>query len=497
MKLVKKWSIYLLVTLVPSIIISCILANQNIENLKTKYQSKADQCAKIHASNLNNFIGETIGRLEMLATLINTQHDDLDNIYEILKETHEQDDRFSGLYLVDPKGDFIVSSNPLTHYVNVSDRSYFQESIKTGKTTFSQSHIGRVTKLEIITAATPISPDAITKGVLLVSIRLDEVEQSIKNIIKDEIIIVKNEDGKTEIETNTPIPTEQYIEASTEITQLPWTLTAKVINEENDSFFNIFFYYFVLVMFIVNLVFLVVHYFLLHKKGKKERAQIEHHKIELLGKLAASTAHEIRNPLTGIKGLISLLSEENHDQKAQFYYGVIQNEITRINAIVSELLLLGRPTAYTFEVCDTNNIVQEIAPIIQSEANYMNVELVIKYSKHKLPISCVKDQIKQVLLNLTKNSLHAIVEDGKLSIVLEKVQDECVIHVTDDGKGIPRDKLDQVFNPFFTMKEEGSGLGLTVCKRIIDSHNGTITIQSVQNKGTQVEIRIPLHESEK
>ncbi|MCJ8009242.1 ATP-binding protein [Lederbergia wuyishanensis] len=498
LRLAKKWLIYLMVTLVPSIIISCMLTNQNMENQKSKYKFKAHQSAKIHANNLSNFIGETIGRVEMLATLINTQHDDLNNIYEILKETHEQDDRFSGLYLVDPKGDLVVSSNPLNHYVNVSDRPYFQESIKTGKTTFSETHFGRVTKRFVITVAIPISPDAITKGVLLVSIRLDEVEKSIKSILKDEIIVVTNVDGKTEIETSKPIPNKHYINASADITQLPWTITAKVLNDEAKSFWDSFMFFLVLVLFIMNLLYLLVHYYLLNKKGKKERAQMEHQKIELLGKLAASTAHEIRNPLTGIKGLISLLSEESKDQKAQFYYGVIQNEITRINAIVSELLLLGRPTAYTFEISDANNIVREIEPIIQSETNYMNVGLTIKYSKDELPISCVKDQIKQVLLNLTKNSLHAIEgADGTLSITLEKVDDDCVIQVIDNGKGIPGEKINEVFNPFFTMKEEGSGLGLTVCKKIIDSHNGTIDIHSVVNKGTQVEIRIPIHKSEK
>ncbi|MBS4218595.1 histidine kinase [Bacillus sp. FJAT-49711] len=494
---VKKGTIYVFITILPAIIISYILTEQELDKINDKYQSKSHQIAKIHSTNLNNFIGETVGRLEMLATLINTQHDDLDSINEILKETHKKDDRFSGLYLVDPKGDLIVSSNPLNHYVNVSDRDYFQESLKSGKTTFSKTHIGRVMKRSIITAATPINGDSNTKGVLLVSIRIDELKKSIQSIIKDEIIIVTDESEKTVIKTDTPIPGELYTSYSIDLSQLPWTITAKVLQKEAGSYWKIFFYHFVIMIVLLNLVYLLIHYFLLHKKEKKEKAQIEHQKIELLGKLAASTAHEIRNPLTGIKGLISLLSEENHDQKAQFYYDVIQNEISRINAIVSELLLLGRPTAYTFEVCDTNNILREIKPIIQSEANYMNVEISIKYSKHELPILCVKDQIKQVLLNLTKNSLHAMEQGGDLSIALEKIQDGCVIQVIDNGKGIPRDKLDQVFNPFFTMEEEGSGLGLTVCKRIIDSHKGTIAIESTLNKGTKVEISIPLHSTEK
>lgn len=135
---------------------------------------------------------------------------------------------------------------------------------------------------------------------------------------------------------------------------------------------------------------------------------------------------------------------------------------------------------------------KEIEPIIQSEANLMNVELIIDYADVELPISCVKDHLKQVILNLSKNSLQAMPNGGKLRIIVEKLAQTCVIRVEDTGVGMPKEQLTKAFSPFFTMKKDGSGLGLTECKRIIESFGGQIVINSKPYFGTQVEITLPL-----
>ncbi|MFL6561812.1 MAG: ATP-binding protein, partial [Bacillus sp. (in: firmicutes)] len=98
----------------------------------------------------------------------------------------------------------------------------------------------------------------------------------------------------------------------------------------------------------------------------------------------------------------------------------------------------------------------------------------------------------QVILNLTKNALQAMPYGGKLSINLEKQSDRCLITVTDNGIGMHKDQITKAFNPFYTLKKDGSGLGLTVCKRIIDSYGGEVFIKSIQNEGTQVVISLPI-----
>ncbi|MBV7506638.1 two-component sensor histidine kinase [Bacillus sp. sid0103] len=487
----NKFLIYLLLTLIPTVAISSVLAQHRVKVLEDRNKNKAEDYANFHTMNIENFFNETVGRLEMLASSLKFQNTSLENLETLLRETTGKDPRLSGFFWTNSNGDLLISTNTNSKNINVSDQPYFQRAIKTEKTSFSDVHIGRVTGRQIITIATPIVDHGKIQGVLVASLRTDKIEAAIKNLVTDEMVIVMDDSNKVLFKAGS-IPEENSIKYSMKMANVPWTISVLVQSGNRLAFWKPFLKYMIIFLTLSNIVFLWAQYFLLKKKIKREQAQTEHHKLELIGKLAASTAHEIRNPLTGIKGLIKLLSEEYHDQKAQSYFEVIQTEIDRINVIVSELLVLGKPTAHTLKTDNVNNIVAEIEPIIHSEANFMNVELTIHYCKESLLVSCVKDHLKQVILNLTKNSLQAMPYGGKLSITLEKLADNCLITVLDNGVGMQQDQINQAFNPFFTLKKDGSGLGLTVCKRIIDSYGGNIFIKSVSNEGTQVEITLPL-----
>jgi two-component system, sporulation sensor kinase D len=487
-----KILLYILITIIPTLAISYSLARNEVEGSEHQYKIKAQEYANYHAMNIENFLGETIGRLEMLATALKIQHSNLLNIEQILKETQARDSRFSGLYWATPSGDLLISTNPTTSKVNVSDRVYFQEVLAKGSTRISEAHIGRVTGRFIITIATPILDNGKVQGVLLASLRIDKIEAAMRQLTKEENIKVTDPSGQTLIDAgkiNTENRTVQY---SFDISQVPWEVTAIINSESQTIFHQTFIKYMIIFLTLTNILFLLAQYLLFRKKVKKEREQTELHKLELIGKLAASTAHEIRNPLTGIKGLVKLLSEEHRDKKSQTYFEVIQQEVDRINVIVSELLVLGKPTAYALKTCDANEIIKEIEPIIHSEANFVNVQLSIHYTDKQLAISCVKDHVKQVILNLAKNSLQAMPYGGKLSISTEKLANTCVIRVIDNGIGMQKEQLKQAFKPFYTLKKDGSGLGLTVCKRIIETYNGHIMIESTPDQGTLVEITLPL-----
>jgi two-component system, sporulation sensor kinase D len=489
----NKFLIYLLLTLIPTVAISSVLAQHQVKVLEYQHKNKAEEYANFHTMNIESFFNETVGRLEVLATSIKFQNTKLTNIENLLREATGKDPRLSGFFWTNSNGDLLISTNTHSKNVNVSDQPYFQHAIQTEKTSFSDVHIGRVTGRQIITIATPIVDHGQVKGVLVASLRTDKIEAAIKNLVKDEMVIVTDDSNKVLFKAGSTLK-DQSIKSSKKIAKVPWTISIFVQSENGLVFWKPFIKYMIIFLTISNIVFLWAQYLLLKRKVKRENAQIEHHKLELIGKLAASTAHEIRNPLTGIKGLIKLLSEEYQDQKAQSYFEVIQTEIDRINIIVSELLVLGKPTAHTLKTDNINTILAEIDPIIHSEANFMNVELTINYYTDSLPVSCVKDQLKQVILNLTKNSLQAMPFGGSLTITLEKQADQCLITVTDNGVGMQQDQINQAFNPFFTLKKDGSGLGLTVCKRIIDSYGGKIFIKSIPNEGTQIEITLPLVE---
>jgi two-component system, sporulation sensor kinase D len=488
----KTIIIYILITVIPTLAISYSLAQNEVEEIEHQYKIKAQEYANYHAMNIENFLGETIGRLEMLATALKIQHSNLLNIESILNETQGKDPRFSGLYWVTPNGDLLISTNPITTQVNVSDRSYFQEVLEKGNTSISEAHIGRVTGRFIITIATPIFESGKVQGVLMASLRIDEIEAAMRQLTNEENIKVTDPSGQILIDAGKVNSENRTVQYGFDISQVPWTVTAMINSANKDIFHRTFIKYMMIFLTLTNILFLLVQNLLLRKRVIKEREQTELHKLELIGNLAASTAHEIRNPLTGIKGLVKLLSEEHHDKKSQTYFEVIQQEVDRINVIVSELLVLGKPTAYALTTCNANEIIKEIEPIIHSEANFMNVQLSIYYTEKQLPISCVKDHLKQVILNLSKNSLQAMPYGGKLTIITEEIDNSCVIRVLDNGIGMQKEQLKQAFKPFYTLKKDGSGLGLTVCKRIIETYNGHIMIESVPDQGTQVEIILPL-----
>ncbi|MFC0559323.1 ATP-binding protein [Halalkalibacter alkalisediminis] len=490
----KSIFIYLMITLLPAIGISYVLALSDMQEQEREYRNQAYKYANQHVNDIERLIGETVSRLDMLATLTNLSADHLDHIEEILTRTHEKDIRFSGFYWGNPEGDLLVGSNGLSAPINVSDRKYFQEAMKRGRYTISPAHIGRVTGRFIITIATPVFQNENISGVLFASLRIDKIEQAIKQNINGEIISVSDDIGQTLVQTS-KLPFEGNVYSETiEMSILPWTITAYVI-PENESFFErALLKNLVILLVLTHIVFLILHYFLLKQRIIREKEQNERHKIVLVENLAASTAHEIRNPLTGIKGLIQLLSEKYKDEKDQLYFNIILGEVNRINTIVSEMLLLGKPTAHSLATCNINDIIQEIEPIIRSEANYSSIRVSIEYSTKELPISCVKDHMKQVFLNLVKNSLDAVNSEGEVVISIDKEGDHCLIKVVDNGGGMSAQVLRQVFNPFFTMKENGTGLGLVVCKRIIESYGGKIAINSELDRGTVVELRIPLVE---
>ncbi|WP_018130954.1 PAS domain-containing protein [Effusibacillus pohliae] len=216
-------------------------------------------------------------------------------------------------------------------------------------------------------------------------------------------------------------------------------------------------------------------------------------KLAVIGELAAGTAHEIRNPLTSVKGFIQLLDRKyQEDAPEKEYFRIILSELNRVNDIIREFLLLSKPTDPNLRLIDINSVLEDIRTLMSSDALLRNIELNIRLSD--VPVVCEVDveQIKQVFINLIRNAFEAIGFNGKLSIGIRVMQDECEVHFTDNGPGIRKEVLARIFEPFFTTKEEGTGLGLTVSYRIIQNHGGTILVESEEGQGTTFRVRLPL-----
>lgn len=209
-------------------------------------------------------------------------------------------------------------------------------------------------------------------------------------------------------------------------------------------------------------------------------------KMSVLGELAAGIAHEIRNPLTTIKGFMQMGQEKTI--KLDQHIDVLVDEIDRINTIVNELLVIAKPTDVIFSKKNINTIVSEVAQLLSIEASLQSTQLNV-IEQDQFHTYCNDSKLKQVFMNIIKNALEAISTEGEINITIyDKNEDYFAIKFEDNGCGIEESRLKHIGEPFYSVKEKGIGLGMTVCFRIIESHKGSIHIKSQVNVGTSVEV---------
>ena len=214
-------------------------------------------------------------------------------------------------------------------------------------------------------------------------------------------------------------------------------------------------------------------------------------KLSVVGELSASVAHEIRNPLTSLKGFVQLLQME--DDKHQDYYQIMLDELNRINHIVGELLLLAKPQHIKYTKMAIQKVLNDVISLLAVEATLYNVQIEVNFPKEDIIIECEPNQLKQLFINVIKNSIEASQNDSTISISLVRIeQDKISITVKDNGCGISKERLEKIGEPFYSSKEKGTGLGLTVSFKIVQSHNGTINFDSEIGTGTLVNITLPM-----
>lgn len=223
------------------------------------------------------------------------------------------------------------------------------------------------------------------------------------------------------------------------------------------------------------------------QKKTEERLQ-NAEKLSILGQLAAGIAHEIRNPLTAIKGFAQFLTEG----KTSSYGEVILGELERIDSIVNDLLVLAKPQTTIVESINLVNIIKSVAALLKPQAEELNIVLNESYQTTEIMVKCEPDKIKQVLINIIKNSIEAMPTGGMISITLKKENNFINLSVSDEGIGIPEDRLAKVGEPFFSTKEKGTGLGMMICNKIIKNHGGNLQIKSKEGEGTNVTIFLPM-----
>jgi PAS domain S-box-containing protein len=215
-------------------------------------------------------------------------------------------------------------------------------------------------------------------------------------------------------------------------------------------------------------------------------------RLAVAGQLAAGLAHEIRNPLTSLKGFLKLIQSKERNQSQ--FFELMRGELDRIHFIVSEFLVIAKPEAIKLECKKLSDILDDAVAAIKPEALVNQVD--IQWTAHPaLPImECSEIQIKQMLLHLFQNAIEAMPGGGVLRIEAGYQSGHAVICIRDNGKGMSEERLKTLGEPFYTTKEKGTGLGLMVCFKIIEAHKGSISFRSKPNAGTEVEVMLPCTE---
>ncbi|QOY35418.1 PAS domain S-box protein [Anaerobacillus isosaccharinicus] len=212
-------------------------------------------------------------------------------------------------------------------------------------------------------------------------------------------------------------------------------------------------------------------------------------KLSLVGQLSASIAHEIRNPLTTLKGFLQLLRGEN--EISPNYIEIMLSEMNRIESITSELLLLAKPQAIEFQHEEFKEILHDVVTLLQSQAFMKNIDIVFNCEEVGA-IYCVSNQMKQVFINLIKNAIEAMGEGGVVFVNLRNFDKyHVIIEVIDQGCGIPDELAPNIGMPFYSTKEKGTGLGMLTTYKLVNDHGGEITFKSKVGQGTTFRVKLP------
>jgi two-component system, sporulation sensor kinase A len=227
----------------------------------------------------------------------------------------------------------------------------------------------------------------------------------------------------------------------------------------------------------------------IEQRKKTESFLLQSEKLLIAGQLAAGIAHEVRNPLTAIKGFLQLVEDNFSENKT--YFDIICSEINRIETILSELLTLAKPKEMEYRKYSLYRLIDEVITLLDTEALMNNVEIKSLTTSELPTILCDESQLKQVFINFIKNSIEAMPNGGKVTIeVANQTENEIKLLFRDTGCGIPEQLLKRIEEPFFTTKEKGTGLGLMISKQIIENHHGRIQYHS-NGHGTTVELTLP------
>jgi two-component system sensor histidine kinase HydH len=230
--------------------------------------------------------------------------------------------------------------------------------------------------------------------------------------------------------------------------------------------------------------------FMFRREERHNREMHRREELARLGEMGAIMAHEIRNPLAGIKGFAQLVETAGTMEQARSYAEKVVSQSLRMEALVNDLLVFARDEQG--EKCPTDLllVIQECVDLLGVEAAQQRVAIEV-VAPAAVKADLVVDRVTQMLVNLMKNAIQAMPDGGLLTIGMWQKGSKAVICVSDTGIGIPREHLPRIFEPFWTSKPQGTGLGLALCRKVAEEHGGSLSVESTAGIGTEVVVTLP------
>lgn len=225
---------------------------------------------------------------------------------------------------------------------------------------------------------------------------------------------------------------------------------------------------------------------------RMERGHVE--RLSLVGQMAAGITHELRNPMAVVRGFLQLMREKS-PSNLDHYYRIVLDELDRANGIINDFLSLAQNRPMENELCDLHDIIMELTPLLWADANLRGQAIEVKLDEQVPALLLNGKEIKQLILNLARNAMEAMEGKGQLTMETRLADSGVELLVTDTGPGIPPSQQAKLFEPFYTTKEKGTGIGLALCLSIIERHRGKISVRSGEGEGTTFTVFFPFAET--
>lgn len=488
LKQIKKFIIYnLLLTLLFSAVFWFILAHNEANHLRENISKSIG----IHTEQIDSFFSETISSIENIATTVTYEKNNA-KINKRIKVMKNREHRIINYYVLDDNAKVINSNSEAMIGKTIESMNFFNNIKKRSLNNIAISNVRRNNmNKNIIYIAKNINSNS-TNHLIVAEVDINTIGTVIDTLQKNNTVTISDFNDKIIFQSNHPVFTD--IEETQKLLKVDWNLT---INS-NINVYKAVFQKVLLAALVFSLLIATLQLFYRSHKAQKESelllADINSQKKEMIGQLAANTAHEIKNPLTSIKGFVDLLEmqyDPNHENK---FFNIVKTELERINEIVGQFLLLGKPTQLDVEIVDLREIVRDTIAFLDYDLSAHNIRTVKSYTDHQTLVYVGIDQFKQIIINLIQNAKDAIDanKQGIIEIKVDHNNTQAILTIRDNGCGMNESIQKQLFNPFFTTKNTGTGLGLPVSKSIIDANNGVIEVYSKEGIGTTFVIKLPL-----